>query len=133
MKRVLLWVWQAPQNIVGLFLVLVLHARKEKNEGIVYYDGKLSGGVSLGDYIIIDRRYYKDDDTIRHEHGHQIQSRRWGWFYLLTVGLVSASRNLYDRIAHRSWTSQARLDWYYGSWPERQADILGGVQSRRHP
>lgn len=130
--KALLFLWQLPQCLAGLILKTALKAQKRSTAGIVYYDGKLGGGVSLGEYIIVDRRLYNDDDTIRHEHGHQIQSRRLGWLYLPTVGLVSACRNIYDRVAHRDWPLVERVAWYYDSWPEKQADILGGVESRIH-
>lgn len=128
MKKVLLWIWQAPQNITGLFMKTVLRGDKKISaDGIIYYDVKMKSGVSLGNYILIDRRYYAESPTVQHEHGHQIQSRRWGWLYLLTVGIVSASRNIYDRIAHKDWSYADRQKWYYGSWPENQADKYGGV------
>ena len=132
MRRVLLRLWQAPQTAVGLLIVKVLRGAKRQTAGVSYYDAPLSGAVSLGEYIIVDRRLYKDDDTIRHEHGHQIQSQRWGWLYLLVVGLPSVIRVIYDRTAHASWTAEERSAWYYGGWPEKQADILGGVTSRKH-
>lgn len=132
MKKLLIRIWQAPQTLVGLLIVKALHGVKGETAGVSYYDAHLSGAVSLGEVIIVDRRIYKDDDTVRHEHGHQIQSQRWGWLYLPTVGLVSAIRLLYDRVVHASWTGQQREAWYYAGWPEKQADILGGVTSRKY-
>lgn len=127
LKAVLLWIWQAPQNIAGLLLIAVFRAEKKEAAGIVYYDAKMKSGVSLGNYILLDRRYYPDDNTVKHEHGHQIQSRWLGPVYLLTVGIVSASRNIWDRIAHKNWTYAERHQWYYSAWPEDQANRLGGV------
>lgn len=118
MKDFLLYIWQLPQNIVGLLVILFTRAKKDTWDGITYYNGKLSGGVSLGNYIIIDRRYYNDSRTIHHEHGHQIQSKYLGWLYLLIIGLPSAVGNLLNRVWH--------FDYYAQPW-EAWADKLGNV------
>ena len=76
-------------------------------------------GVCLGTkYIICVNPSRK---TLMHEYGHAIQSIRRGWTYLFTVGIVSFVRNIYARIFHKNTV------WYYGSWPENEADKLGGV------
>lgn len=135
MKNVLLWIWQFPQNIIGLFLSLFSKKKKQYicNDGekvTVYFMKFFDAGVSLGNYIIIDTVWSNEElqSTINHEHGHQKQSRFLGWFYLPIVGLPSVSRNIYDRLAHKGKPSSWRVKWYYSRFPENQADKLGGVE-----
>jgi len=39
--------------------------------------------------------------------------------------------NLWDRLFHKNWGAARRREWYYGRWPEKQADRLGGVTRER--
>ena len=117
------YIWQLPQNLLGLLVVKILKAEKDTWDGIEYYNGKLSGGVSLGKYIIIDRRYYQDVRTVHHEEGHQKQSLYLGWLYLIVIGIPSGIGNLVFRIPAVS----KRFNYYHQPW-ERWADKLGNVQ-----
>lgn len=139
-KNILLYVWQLPQNIIGFILsrfvvntCICANGFIDKNEDvIVYYTKNLFGcGVSLGNYIILDEKYLHKDHgtTIKHEHGHQKQSRILGCFYLLIIGLPSVWGNLWDRIFHRNWDNKERVEWYYKKLPwEAWADKLGNVE-----
>lgn len=124
MKKVLLWLWQLPQNILGWFI--------SRNAGIKVYDDitvhfkfLFRSGVSLGNYIILDNIYlnFEDliNDTVKHEHGHQIQSMYLGPLYLIIIGLPSMLGNIYSRIFHKDSV------WYYKQPWEAWADKLGGV------
>lgn len=132
MKKVLLWLWQLPQNILGLLVILFTGA---KYNDISYYKlenfwwAKRCGrfGVSLGEYIIFGPGPVSHD-SLKHEHGHQIQSMYLGPLYLLLIGLPSITGNIYDRIAHRNWDFQSRYYWYYKQPWEAWADKLGGVE-----
>lgn len=125
MKNFFLYLWQLPQNLLGLIVILFSQAMASKDFKDLYVtDYKF--GVSLGKYIILHKRYSFDD--VCHESGHCRQSKRWGWLYLIVIGLPSALRNLYDRYFHKAWSSEDRQKWYYGHFPEKQADILGGVK-----
>lgn len=117
--KVLLFIWQLPQNLLGLIIKSTLKAEKDTWNDIEYYNGKLNGAVSLGNYIIIDKRYYNDDKTIYHEKGHQIQSKYLGWFYLIIIGIPSGLGNLIHRLF--------RFDYYKLPW-EKWADKLGKVE-----
>jgi len=142
MKQILLYVWQLPQHIAGLLLIRLLKARKmmwPRNGKIIdYWEFEPKGwfsrfisGVSLGRYIILKPRS-DYAQTVPHEYGHSVQSVWWGPLYLLVIGLPSAlGNNLWDRVFHRNWTAKKRLEWYYGRWPEKQADELGGVARNR--
>lgn len=134
MIKVLLYLWQLPQNLLGLFLVHFTDARKSfyvlNKNTVKYYKAKKHaktwGGVSLGNYIVVS---YGNTSvsTILHEAGHQKQSRYLGIFYLLIIGLPSLIGNLWDRVFHKHWNNQKRIDWYYSQPWEAWADKLGGV------
>lgn len=123
LKDTLLYIWQLPQNLLGLLVILFTGAKKDEWDGITYFNGKLRGGVSLGNYIIIDRRYYNDTNTIHHERGHQYQSRILGWLYLIVIGIPSGIGNLIWRIP----AVYMKYDYYKQPW-EAWADKLGGVK-----
>ena len=137
MKDVLFFIWELPQNILGI-LVSLFGKKKTvttyTGDNVkVWFKSLFNSGVSLGRFIILDSNYMKSANavlvrSVSHEHGHQIQSRIFGWLYLPVVGLVSISRNIWDRIAHKDWAWLKRQKWYYGSFPEKQADELGGVK-----
>ena len=126
MKKVLLYIWQLLQHLLGLLLVKVTGANKRETDGIVWYRFDknknwfthfISGG-SFGVYILLP---YNDLETIRHEHGHSKQSEYLGLLYLVIIGLPSATGNLLSRVSKKVHRNYYRLPW------ERWADILGGV------
>jgi hypothetical protein len=131
-KKILLYVWQLPQHLLGLLLIKITGACKTNSffspaEACVYRQSKYKGwGISLGRYIILHDYY--DTDTEYHELGHSVQSVWFGPLYLLAIGIPSALfNNLWDRLFHKKWAPEKRLKWYYSRWPEKQADKLGGV------
>ena len=139
MKKIVSYLWQLPQHILGLLLIYLLGARRRLKlfddglavtywqfDRIGWFSRRLSG-VSLGMYILLHENDY--EQTVRHEYGHSLQSLRWGPLYLFAVGIPSAVfNNLWDRLAHKSWTTARRYKWYYSRYPEKQADESGGVQ-----
>lgn len=128
--NVLSWLWQLPQNILGLLVIAITRAKKTE-DGIWICGYLFDSAVSLGDYIIFQK--YRDTDiAIKHEKGHQKQSRMYAWLYLLIVGLPSITRNIWDRARHKNWATMRRVTWYYGGFPESQADKLGGVVRQYH-
>lgn len=58
---------------------------------------------------------------------YQIQSLYLGPLYILIIGIPSVIGNLWDRIAHKSWSNAKRIKWYYTLPWEYSADKLGGV------
>ena len=131
MIRFLLFLWQLPQDLVGF--VWTRFMEKKNINGITVYFGKcFKCGVSLGDYIILDNVYKETTKkhllkTVKHEYGHSKQSRVFGLFYLLFVGLPSVIGNITDRMFHGDWSIAQREKWYYSRYPEKWADKLGGV------
>lgn len=121
-----------PQNIGGLIVLLFNLKNKEKCSlsGITYWKVKHINdcGISLGNYIILDKDTYISETSIKHEHGHQIQSLYFGPIYLIFIGLPSAIGNLIDRYMHKKWSRRKRQLWYYSQPWEAGADKLGKVE-----
>lgn len=67
------------------------------------------------------------EDGMRHEYGHTIQSRYLGPLYLLVIGLPSILGNIWDRINHKTWMYSKSCQWYYNQPWEKWADLLGRV------
>lgn len=128
-KEVLLWLWQLPQNLLGLLLLLIYKREKEYhrlNGRRFYYTKEMLSGISLGNYIIMNREDRKDG--MKHEYGHSIQSRILGPLYLIVIGLPSGLYNLIDRLVVEKavgWERSIRI--YYDMPWERWADVLGRV------
>ena len=118
-----LWLWQLPQNLLGLLLIAILRPEdKYEFEGVtICYATQMRGGISLGRYIII-RSHLKDyaGRTEKHELGHCRQSRMLGWFYLPVIGIPS--------LLWAAWWNEGRNRSYYSFYTERWADHLGGVK-----
>ena len=119
---ILLYIWQLPQNLLGLLFLLVLTGETRHRLGSIrfYFLDSFPGGITLGEYIIVGTRQQL---TVRHEFGHVRQSRMLGWLYLSVIGLPSVLWAwLGDRIAPGKS--------YYWFYTERWADRLGGVERK---
>lgn len=124
MKEFILYLWQLPQNLVGLATIKVMGALPNlfaTDKGLIrcYTTHKIRSSVSLGGYIILKAPEQQTLPTILHEYGHQRQSLYLGWLYLPIIGVCSGLHNLLYRDGKRS---------YYDFWTERWADKLGGVK-----
>jgi hypothetical protein len=117
----LLYLWQLPQHLLGLLLILLLRGQPERKwESARVYRTRWRIGLSLGDYILM----YRNAENLRiisHEWGHTRQSRLLGPLYLPIVGLPSLTMNLASK------AGLLRQDRYFLRWPENWADRLGGV------
>ena len=114
MKKIILYLWQLPQNLLGLLVIAFTRAEKK---GDIYVAKGRRFGVSLGKYIIF-RGFFNSTDR-KHEMGHQKQSLYLGWLYLIIIGLPSVTGNLLNRVID--------FDYYKQPW-EAWADKLGGVK-----
>lgn len=128
LKEVIFWIWQLPQNLVGLFLLLIY--RKEEvyyrlNGRTFYFTKEMISGISLGNYIIMSRKDM--EDGMKHEYGHSVQSRILGPFYLLLIGIPSGIGNLCDQWFFKNWKYSDKHERYYNQPWEKWADKLGGV------
>jgi len=120
--RILLWIWQLPQNLVGLAMRLCMGGLlRQRYGGVTYWYKKgFPGGVTLGEHIFVGTKAKR---TVMHEHGHVRQSRMLGPLYLLVIGLPSLIWAwLYGTLIKTS------PNGYYKFYTERWADRLGGVE-----
>lgn len=116
--KVLRYIWELPQNLLGLLLRASYKGTDSEYEGaVVRRSLKMQGGISLGRYIIVSR--YASRKTVMHEYGHCRQSLYLGPLYLLVVGLPSIIR-----------ASLGRPATYYDFYTEKWADQLGGVKRK---
>ena len=134
--RYLLFLWQLPQNLLGLILIGIYKLLTWKScykyttyNGIDYWVTPLMrGGISLGKYVIFKRQYDETTDDFKHEYGHTLQSKDWGWLYLPVIGLLSLYGNIYDSVFHANWYWRDSYKWYYNQPWEKDADRRGGVE-----
>ena len=112
---IILFVWQLPQNILGLILLKVFNCVKSSDYYVTY--SSVMTGISLGNFIVI-RSDLVCDKTVSHEKGHQIQSRLLGPLYLVLIGLPSITGNILHRFL--------KFNYYKQPW-EAWADKLGNV------
>ena len=112
LKAVLLYLWQLPQHLLALLVILATDARRIKHshrDGIatIFKARRLNSSwsaVSLGDYVLVSHQYRFTDIDYAHEHGHSVQSRRLGWLYLIE----SAYRRL-PAICMTAWRTAAGI------------------------
>ena len=123
-KDILLYLWELPQNLVGLLLTrLLAPGQVEKYRGArILRSEKMRGGISLGRYIIVSS-WFSSSLTELHEWGHSRQSRFLGPLYLPVIGLPSLLWAL--------WWKPGRKRGYFTFYTERWADKLAGI--RRSP
>lgn len=124
-----MWVWQAPQNALGLALTglaLLGGGRTLVSDGTARVTMAMwRGSVSLGRYIVLSKRAVLGEGRERallHEMGHQVQSLVLGPLYLPAVGLPSLA-----------WASLRRLGLfrgfgYYDFYTERWANDIAGLE-----
>lgn len=132
--RFLSFVWQLPQNLLGLLLIAFYKPERKhvmENGNEIHFANKMKGGISLGKYSIVNIGHYRQlienslkRDTVRHEAiGHAKQSLYLGWLYLIVIGLPSIIwASLYGTLIKPS------RNGYYKFYTERWADKLGGVK-----
>lgn len=121
MKKCLLYLWELPQNLVGLLFLLFIKGETKHRLGNIrfFYAKSFPGGITLGEYIIVGT---KQELTVRHEFGHVLQSRYLGPLYLLVIGLPSLIwAGLYGSVIEETHNG------YYRFYTEKWADKLGKV------
>ena len=133
-KNILLYLWQLPQNLLGLGLVAFYKPERKYvlDNGVeIHFATRMRGGISLGKYSLVNTIHYRNElkdslkrDTVRHEAiGHSLQSRLLGWFYLLVIGIPSitwAGIHRIQKVADK-WS-------YYDFYTEKWADKIAGVE-----
>ena len=121
----LLFLWQLPQNLVALCILLFSKKIRKidfRNDCLVL-EAKLpkdAGGVSLGNFAIVSP-CCNNERTIRHEaDGHTVDSKIFGPLYLLIIGLPSALHLLWF---NRHGVGKDYHDFYTERWADRHAGL----------
>ena len=134
MSRLLLYIWQLPQNLLGLLLIALYKPQRKhilENGVEIHYSHKMNGGISLGKYCLVNTCHYRilvdntlKRKTVRHEAiGHTKQSRMLGWLYLIIIGLPSiVCAGLYRSVMKKN------EDDYFKFYTERWADKIAGIK-----
>ena len=121
------WIWQLPQNLVGVIYGTCIKKYKYKSNpynDCVAYTKYSPGAVTLGKYVFLWRFSNNKNFTIKHEHGHVKQSKILGPLYLLVIGLPSIVwACLNDKIAPNKS--------YYWFYTEHWANKLSGVYENK--
>lgn len=123
MRKILSYLWELPQNLIGLGLSFIY----KYDELIPYgnkqirYCKKFPGGISLGNYVFVGT---KKKDIIKHEYGHTIQSKLLGPLYLFIIGIPSI---VWASIYGTKLVPETE-NGYYKFYTEKWADKLGQVE-----
>lgn len=100
MKRVLLWLWQFPQNIIALIIIKFIYTDYnsyctfKKVNGVYFYSticrSCFMDDFTLGDYIFISADSWFTDIKLRKSYGYVLSSRILGplWIPLIIVPRV---------------------------------------------
>ena len=119
MIRLILFIWQLPQEIIGF--ILSRGCQRCMKYGITYYRWKHGSSISLADFRILG-----SESVLLHEYGHSIQSMYLGPLYLLVIGLPSLVW-----CGLKSYTSLFRSMDYLSFYTERWAEHLGRKKALR--
>lgn len=120
------WVWQLPQNLLGVLYKLIIledisHEMYSEAGDFHLYLKESNGGVTLGKYVFVYRRYNNLSHVVTHESGHVIQSRILGPLYLIVIGIPS----ILWAATHNAIAPQKSYYWFY---TERWANKLAGIK-----
>jgi hypothetical protein len=102
MKELLLFIWQFPQNILGLILIRILKPIAiQTSDGItILVSPKMKGTcLALGRYILLPKNCCDDSTLIAHEIRISKDSKILGLFYPIFVGIPSLITFLYSLFA----------------------------------
>ena len=128
MKKLLLTIWEAPQKLAAPLVKKIFKAEEcGEYNGAKLYFWRCEGGMSLSNHIFLPFNELTgsqwQEEYIKHEYGHTIQSRYLGPFYLLIIGIPSLLwAGWYGIIEKKTKKS------YYWFYTESWADKLGGVK-----
>lgn len=117
--------WQLPQNLIALLMLPFLGKMKLIRNDLYAYAfecEKMSGGISLGNFIFLSPNSAKKETTILHEYGHVVDSHKFGWLYLFIIGIPSIC-----------WAMFKSKDSCYYSWyTEKWANANAGLKVSRN-
>lgn len=131
MKELLTKLWQLPQTLIA-FLVIKFYSAEFVGyfNDAAWYKWSRGEGLSLGRYIFVS---FSDtegresrENTLKHEYGHSIQSKKYGWLYPFIILIPS----LIWCGCFKKYREKYQVS-YYSFYTEASADKLGGVNRER--
>lgn len=130
--NVLLFPWLITQWLPGVIGLAIFHnceIYRNKEAGIMVIKvNKVNfiGGAcfSCGPVIFVTPNC--DDNTIKHETGHSVQSLIFGLFFHLFVSIPSICLFWCRRLNNKD------AKWYHSHWPENDADKRGYVDVSKY-
>lgn len=104
-QDIIMYIWQLPQHVVALFIMGILffdliYTKRVLDKRIVYIRC-IWGCFSLGDYLFVHPNSNKGD--LIHLLGHSKQSVRFGWLYMVIVGIPSLLHYIIWRMLGKRW------------------------------
>ena len=84
-KDFLFYIWELPQNFLGLMLINTTKAWYSVAWKDCYFTRKIKGVYSLGRYIILSDEFYNSVSVIKRARSFQSLSRKYGWLYLFVL------------------------------------------------
>lgn len=127
------FVWELPQNISGIFVLVLLKYRhrviETKTEHNLFFIETMQTGVSLGSFVFWTKTGNRFpelmNDCRMHEYGHTKQSILFGPLYLVVIGIPSLARVFYGWWYRKKYGKPWKK--YFDGYPEKWADKLGGI------
>lgn len=120
---ILSFVWQLPQSIIGLVMLLFFRIFgyvkfiSYRKLCFAFEAECMSGGISLGNFAIVSPRSAKKPEVIAHEQlGHTWDSKLMGPLYLFIVGIPSLFNAWFD-------FTKCYYDFFTERWANRHAGL----------
>lgn len=89
----LLFIWQLPQNLIAILMLPFLGKLELiacRNYTFCFIGKNMKGGISLGNFVYVDKTLAKHKTHIAHElDGHTVDSKYFGPLYLFVIGIPS--------------------------------------------
>ena len=122
--ELILWfLWQLPQNLVALVMMPFMGKMKLvrfENYCWAFECTKMSGGISLGNFIYLSPNCANKEATVLHEYGHVVDSHKFGWLYLFIIGIPSLCWATFKP------ARKCYYDFYTEAWANRNAGLKVG-------
>lgn len=119
LKKIAIWIWCFPQQLLGGILRWLLLAKKRNG----YYLVK-TRSFSMGEFIFLNKSDEGSNRIFQHERGHVQQSYILGWLFLLVIGIPEFIWFTF----FGKFRKNKGID-YYSFFTEKWADKLGGVEN----
>lgn len=130
--NVLLFPWLITQWLLGLIGLVIFHNctwyinEEAKVRVIRVNKGNIFGNACFSCGPIIFTTPKCNDNTLRHETGHSVQSLIFGPLFHIFISIPSIILFWTRKIKNKD------AKWYHAHWPENNADRLGHVDVSKY-